>query len=46
MNLNFLEAIDEIELKVKFPLRVRIQGYSFLNKHPSETNQLIIEVFI
>jgi len=45
MNLNFLDAIEETEIKVKFPLRIRIQGYSFLNKNPSETNHLIIEVY-
>jgi hypothetical protein len=44
LNFNFMEAVDEIELKVKFPLRIKIQGYSFLNKYPSETNALIIEV--
>ena len=44
MNLDFSEAIDEIEIKIKLPIRIKIQAFCFLNKYPSETNQIIIEV--
>lgn len=46
MNFNFSEAIDEMNLQIKTPLRLRILGFSFINKHPSETNQILIEVII
>jgi len=46
INFNFSEAIDEMNLQIKVPLRLRVQGFSFINKHPSETNQIIIEVKI
>ncbi len=37
--------MDELGSQIKVPLRVRIQGFSFINKHPSDTNQILIEVF-
>ena len=46
INFNFSEAIDEMNLQIKVPLRLRVQGFSFINKHPSETNQILIEVKI
>jgi len=46
LNLNFTEAIDEIDLKIKFPVKIKLQAYSFLNKYPSETNQITVEVFL
>lgn len=44
MNFNFSEAIDEMSLQIKVPLTIKMQGFSFINKHPSETNQILIEV--
>ena len=44
MNFDFSEAIDEIEIKIKLPLRIKMQAFCFLNKNPSETTPIIIEV--
>lgn len=44
INLDFTEVIEELELKIKLPLRLKIQAFSFLNKYPSETQGIVIEV--
>ena len=43
-NFVFSEAIDELGVDLKVPLRIKLKIFSFLNKNPTETNQIVIEV--
>ena len=44
LNINFTEANEELDIKIRVPLRLKIQKFSFLNKNPCETQNVIIEV--
>jgi hypothetical protein len=46
INMNFLDIIEELEIKIRFPLRLKIQAYCFLNKSPTESQGIVIEVLI
>jgi hypothetical protein len=46
VKMEFLEIIEELDIKIRFPLRLKIQAYCFLNKNPTESQGIIIEVFI
>lgn len=41
--MDFTEIMEELEIKVKLPMRLKIQAYSFLNKNPTETQGIVIE---
>ena len=44
LNLDFAEIAEELDIKIRKPLRVKIQAFSFMNKNPCETQNLIIDV--
>lgn len=42
---DFAEAFSEMSLEEKYPMKIKIQAYHFLNKSPAETKIKEIKVF-
>ncbi len=41
---NFAEAFSEMNLEEKYPMKIKILAYHFLNKNPAETKSIEIKV--
>lgn len=46
IDYDFVEAFNEIGIEEKYPMKIKVLAYYFLNKNPAETNSIEITVII